>query len=807
MRIREACLFIKGKETQVPLQNVTLEAEVLDIACSMTITQEYRNTEKKAVEAVYCFPVEEGAAVYDFEIKTGGRTLRGVVEERDKAFETYDRAIDEGDASFLLDQESGDILFISVGNIKPEQDVTVCIRYVKQLSIVDGIVRLQIPTTVSPRYVPAGTDPLKADRITPDYDLEVPYRFRISVKLRTAFAEEVTSPSHKIKTRREGDYIIVCLEEETVELDRDFVLEITAGSSDKPVCIRSTHENGDTACIFRFIPDFNDPPGEEIRKSEIIFVLDCSGSMQGTSITEAKEALELSLRALSEKEYFNIFRFGSGYESFSPQSMDYSSKSLDQALQFLRGIDADMGGTEIYSPLEHICSLPVRRGYRRDVVLITDGEVANPDEVIQLVNSSVEKNPSLRFFTFGIGYGASHYLVKGIARAGRGKCEMVMPGEKIQPKVLRQLSRMGQPCMTDISLSFESADSDNRETLPPLYEGDSYTLHNKLNNVKKSAMVILSGKYLGKGQSWTTGIVDAGNDNTIPVLWAMSRIERLKTRGVGGSNQKDRQQKRIRNEITRLGLQYNLLTDYTSFVSVEKRKGDKKELGRPEYRRIPVMMTRDWHGISSLVLSPSRMFQRFGSAGRVSRNGHVRLFCTTPQRLSFPEQMLMYKKKRSLSDVKGGSKTDFKSLKKQLADQQKQSLDRQLGEQELKRDSSSAHTTEADTHWCLALLKTQQADGSFTGLKIISRHLGIPLDKLRDFFAGMDGVSSKIREKVFVTWVAVNFLCADPDASAFAEKAIQKAILWLIRQNAMIPAVYGVRIDDAFKKIFGVALV
>jgi Ca-activated chloride channel family protein len=526
------------------------------------------------------------------------------------------------------------------------------------------------------------------------------------------------------------------------------------------------------------MPNFDDLPVEEIPKSEIIFVLDCSGSMQGTSITEAKEALELSLRALSEKERFNIFRFGSVYKSFSQQSMEYSSKTLDKALYYLQRIDADMGGTEIYRPLEHICSLPVMEGYRRDVLLLTDGEVANPDEVIQMVSSSVEKNPSLRFFTFGIGYGASHHLVKGIARAGQGKCEMVMPGEKIQPKVLRQFSRMSQPSMTEASLSFESAEAGNLKILPPLFEGDSYCQLRKLNRVKEAAKVTFNGSYMGKHHSWVAELVDAGRDNTMLILWAMSRIEHLKTHGIGGSNQKGRQQQRIKNEVTRLGLRYNLLSDYTSFVCVEKRADGQKEPGQPEYRRIPVMMTRDWHGIDSftptihlsrirgnLICTPQKMgLKKLGYSG-ISKE------VTYSMPPTF-ESKRLYKKR----------KPDFK--KKSLLEDSK----------------------EADALWYLELLKTQQADGSFVGLKILSRHLGITYNKLKIFSTGMDGISSKLKEKVLVTWLAVCVLSTDPEASAITERSIQKAKVWLSQNKAERPTVNGVQLEDAFKKSFGIAL-
>ncbi|MBA7665086.1 hypothetical protein ES703_73152 [subsurface metagenome] len=720
--------------------------------------------------------------MYDFEIETDGKTLKGIVEERDRAFKTYDRAIEEGDAAFLLDQESGDILYISMGNIKPEQEVTVCIRYVKQLSLVDGVVRLQIPTTVSPRYAPPDTDPLKVDRITPDYDLDVPYRLKLSVKLRSAFAADVNSPSHQIKGRREGEYMVVSLEDESTSLDRDFVLEITAANPDKPVCLWSTHENGDMACLFRFTPCFDELPGEEMQKSEIIFVLDCSGSMQGTSITEAKEALELSLRSLSEGELFNIVRFGTNYQVFRSQSMEYSSKSLKEALHYLQGIDADMGGTEIYRPLEYICSLPIREGYRRDVVLLTDGEVANPDEVIHLVGSSVEKIPSLRFFTFGIGYGASHHLVKGIARAGQGKCEMIMPGEKIQPKVLRQLSRMSQPSLTDVSLSFEAAEAETSKTLPSLFEGDSYSLLRKLNHVKAAAKVTFSGWYMGKHHRWDAELVDAGRDNTILTLWAQSKIERLKTVGVGGSNQRGRQQQRIKNEITQLGLRYNLLTDYTSFVAEEKRTDSEKQLEQPEYRRIPVMMTRDWHGIASRT----RVMSLISARGpRIYSMGGPGLGESVQSGIS-----------KGMSFLKS-SKSRIKRIIQQK--ELEQLFD-------FKMKPSSADTTEAEALWYLALLKTQQADGSFTGLKILSHHLGIPLKKLKNFSAEMDGISSKLQEKSLATWLAVSILSIDHEVSAVADRAIRKAKVWLSQHNVESPTVKGVPMEEALKERFGITL-
>jgi Ca-activated chloride channel family protein len=774
MHIKEAVLLVKGQHKQVPLQGIRIEAEVLDLVCSTTMVQTYQNTEKNPVEAVYCFPIEEGAAVYDFEIKTGGKTLKGIVEERDKAFETYDKALETGDASFLLDRESGDILYLSVGNIKSNQKVTIRISYVKKLSFVDGVMRLQIPTTVSPRYAPPDTDPLKVDRITPEYDLEVPYRLTLSVKLKSNFTADVTSPSHNIKSSTKGEYTIVNLENGSTSLDRDFVLEIKAVNLDKPVCLWSTHENGDKACMFRFTPHLDELQGEEEQKSEIIFMLDCSASMRGSSIAEAREALELSLRALSEGELFNIVRFGSSFQAYQPQSMKYSGKSLKDALDYLQGLDADMGGTEIYRPLQYICSLPARGGYNRDVVLITDGEVANPDDVICLVADSVEKNPSLRVFTIGIGYGASYHLVKGTAKAGRGACEMIMPGEIIQPKVLRQLSRMDQPSLFDVSLSFKATKAETVKTLPPLFESDSYNVFGKLGHVEAGAKVTFSGYYLGNRCDWSAELIDVGRDNIIPTLWALSRIEHLKTMSVGGSNQKGRRKQRNMNEIIKLSLRYNLLTDYTSFVAVEQRAEGKKQLEQPEYMRIPVMMTKDWHGISRGYLNLARMvkggpypdierhtFHTMGAPGIIQRS---KLFRKTKRNVEF------------------------------------------FGRPMLKRSIPTQGPKKAEQPWCLKLLKTQHADGSFTGLYILSAYLGISLKKLIYFSGMVDGISSDQREKALATWLAVNVLSAEPDLLTIASRAIRKAKKWLSQHIVKNLTVSGIPIKEEFERRFSITL-
>ncbi len=219
-RVEEAGLYTKSG--LVPLQGVSIFAEVIDVASKVTVVQRYRNDEKTPIEATYCFPLEEGSAVCGFEVRIGDRLIQGEVEEREKAFKKYDVAMAQGDGAYLLDQEKPNIFVASVGNLNPGQEATVSITYVAELSVSDDQIKLMIPTTVSPRYAPGDADPIKTDVISPPTSLQVPYGLSLRVCIRNgAGITEVNSPSHKTKVlQTELDWEVALRDSET-RLDRD----------------------------------------------------------------------------------------------------------------------------------------------------------------------------------------------------------------------------------------------------------------------------------------------------------------------------------------------------------------------------------------------------------------------------------------------------------------------------------------------------------------------------------------------------------------------------------------------------------
>merc|ERR1719186_1973842 len=197
--------------------------------------------------------------------------------------------------------------------------------------------------------------------------------------------------------------------------------------------------------MLSFVPEFK----LKDHQVEAVFLVDCSGSMRGQSMNLAKEALQVFLHSLPVSSYFNIILFGSSFQSLFPQSRRYDDDSLKDAKDSTSGISANLGGTEIYRPLQHIFQKPLMAGLARQVFVLTDGQVSNSSACIELVRKNSSNN---RVFTLGIGSSADRHLVKGMARAGMGTAAFTTQGEPITAKVINQLKNSLQPSISDVSV-------------------------------------------------------------------------------------------------------------------------------------------------------------------------------------------------------------------------------------------------------------------------------------------------------------------------------------------------------------------
>ncbi len=394
----------------------------------------------------------------------------------------------------------------------------------------------------------------------------------------------------------DGRRATVRLASREAAIDRDFVLRISLAETHQPRAIVERAPDGAAYALLSFRPRFEKQPA----RSEIVFLVDRSGSMRGTSIAEAKNALQLCLRSLPAGCSFNLVGFGSEFEPLFPESRPYDDASLRDAVAHIEALDADIGGTEILPALEFVLRAKPLEGLARQLFVITDGQVTNTDAVIALVRGHAEH---VRVFAFGVGAGASHHLVKGLARAGEGEAEFIAPGERIEAKVVRQLERALSPVLTDVAVDWAGLGAEQApHRVPPVFDGGRVLVFGKLEKLE-AATVALRAKGATSEVRFELAIdpSQAMDGSLLATLWARTRIRDLEEGSselhVGRGSRQTRGKSvddRAKDEVIRLGKQYGLASRHTSYVAVEERPDGTP--GEVLLRKVPSAITRGWHG-------------------------------------------------------------------------------------------------------------------------------------------------------------------------------------------------------------------
>jgi Ca-activated chloride channel family protein len=589
---------------QVALEGVALEGRVVGGLAEVTIVQRYRNGEAKAIEAIYTFPAPTDASVTGFSMEVAGKLLEGKVLEREEAFVKYDDALVAGHGAALLDQERGNIFTASVGNLLPGEETTIRVTYVQKLAAEEGAFRLKIPTLVAPRYIPGGA-PLAAatghgtanpnvrvadaDRISPPTGAP---GYSLSLALRWQGNLTVTSPSHALTTRRKFagrgiSAIEVCFAAGEVALDRDVVLlgEPVDGAELDTFDSVAVEQVGDEAFVaISLIPELG---GRSAHTTNVVFLLDRSGSMGGDAMAEARRALKLCLRHLRGEDRFAILAFDDRVDAFSKEMEHFSQQSLTRADHFLAGVDA-RGGTELLEPLEQAVRLAGRGGH---VVVLTDGQVGNEDEIARRVLPAAAKD-DVSIHAFAIGLNVSDELLSRLSRKTGGALCQIFPGERIDDKVVAVFARATAPRVHDVEVTFEGVEVEDvaPATLPSYVDGEAFSLLGRLpKGGGKSGAMIVRGR-LGN-RSYTKRIAIDFDDATtseraetpIATFWAKERIRDLEEQALEG-----RRADAMKKRIIELATKYRLSSKYTSFVVVEVRDRDRRVTEAAATRAIPV---------------------------------------------------------------------------------------------------------------------------------------------------------------------------------------------------------------------------
>lgn len=577
----------------VPLRHVQVDGELMGGQVRVRVRQVYRNDEAQPIEAIYVFPLPSEAMLSGFRMECGGRQLEGKVQEREEAFRTYHEALMGGDGAALLDQERPNVFTASVGNLLPGEDTTIEVEYLQPLRVEEGVLRWAIPTLVAPRYIPgngqgdrtadgwaAPTDRVPdADRITPRAG-DAEYRLTMKLVIDLGSAVDVESPSHAIVVDRalEGR-TVVSFAQPGVALDRDVIVLVSCPQASEAVGVRCHRvDDGPGTFALTVIPDFGEPSLQALPQ-RVVFVVDTSGSMQGASLEQARAALLLGLRNLREGDRFNILEFNSSFTKFAPDLVVFSQATLQKADAWVARLAAT-GGTEMLTPMVDAVSM-APGGV---VVLMTDGEVGNEAEILSAVEAARQ---GTRVYAFGIGTNVSDALLGDLARRSGGAVELIYPGERIDDKVVGVFAKAIGRRVQDVKVRFEGLNV--RELAPmqaaPMVESEPWMVLGRYREPGEGKAIV-EGSFEGRPFRLQVPVVleSRAQRPMIAKLWARERIRDLEHAGKGSK----RHEKSTKEAVIALAIAHGLTTNYTSFVVVEERTGDRIATRMPEARGVPV---------------------------------------------------------------------------------------------------------------------------------------------------------------------------------------------------------------------------
>lgn len=577
----------KGKTVGLcPLKHTDVKAEISGFIARVTVTQEFTNPFDRKIEALYAFPMSQNAAVDDMTMIIGDRMIRGKIMKREDASALYQQAKTEGKVAGLLEQQRPNIFTQSVANIVPNAQIKIVISYVEYLKYDNGSYEFVFPMTIGARYIPM-SQAMSEDtsKITPSHSERPGHDISLEVKIDAGVPLiSIASTNHKVEsTANYSNESLVRLENENEIPNKDFVLRYkVAGEKIQDALLIHRDQRGGFFTLILQPPDRVMP--EDVNPKEIVFVLDTSGSMDGFPIEKAKECMMLALNNLYPNDTFNLITFAGETSILFDKPVPATSANLAKAKKFLASRKSD-GGTQMMKAIKAALEPSDAQNHVRIVCFMTDGNVYNDNEII----AAVQKHPNARVFSFGIGSSVNRFLLDKIAEEGRGEAEYVSPNDDGSAAAKKFHERIRNPLLTNVAVDWNG-----------LPVADVYP--KRLPDLFSTKPVVLTGRFTqsAKGTIRLKGMM-AGNyfEREIPVefpeqesqhdvlatLWARQRVDDLmKQDYVGAQNNKMNEE--LKNELTQLGVEFRLLTQFTSFVAVDETSNTGSD--KAEQTDVPV---------------------------------------------------------------------------------------------------------------------------------------------------------------------------------------------------------------------------
>lgn len=574
----ELITVVDDVEVRLPLEHTAVDIEVLGPVATGTVRQRFGNPYDAPIEAHYVFPLPHDAAVHDFVLTIGERTIRGVVREREEARRIYEAARAQGYTAALLTQERPNVFTQNVANILPGRPIDVTLAYLEPVDHRDGWCELAFPMVVGPRYNPVGFDQgigavgrgsapsgqatdvtylRENERSAADIDLSV----RLATGLKV---ERLASPSHDVTIDEGQGGVTVRLAAADRIPNKDFRLRWrVAGDGVRTALVRE----GDHALLTLYPPD--DLTGLPRQAVEHMFVIDTSGSMSGEPMAVVRRALHAALDRLTPEDTFHIMEFNSSRRSIAERAVPATERNLKVARRYVDGLTAG-GGTEMLPAMEEALGRPSDGARKRVITFFTDGYIGNEDQVVAAIQ---RREADARIFAFGIGSSPNTWLMSEMARRSEGGEAYIGLGEDPAPAVAAYFERVSHPAVLDLDVRFEGAVA-TAAVDPPrsMLAGSPLTLPVALADVRGPVRARVFGTVAGRPVEIAVAeavAVDPEERARGPVLgkvWARAHIGQL----MADLRVADRElAARLGERMTRLALEHGLVSSTTSFLCVD----------------------------------------------------------------------------------------------------------------------------------------------------------------------------------------------------------------------------------------------
>jgi Ca-activated chloride channel family protein len=564
----------------LPLKETSVKADITGVIADVTINQVYINEGKNTLEAIYTFPMSTKAAVYGMKMTVGMRIITAKIEEKEKARSDYEKAKSEGKRASLLEQSRPNVFTMNVSNIAVNDTIVIELKYTELLVPEKGKYSFVYPTVVGPRYSTKSSknaglnDEFVAAPYTKSGEMPA-YNFDFELNINSGIPiQDVTCNTHKMLiTHSATNQVLVKLDPvETKGGNRDVIVDYSLQGS-RVESGMMLYEGEDENFFLMMVQPPRKVLKENIPPREYIFIVDVSGSMHGFPLDISKKLLRNLILNLDPDDKFNVLLFSGTSALMSNNSLNAGQENIEKAIRF---IDKQQGGggTELLEALESAYLIPrPDPDLSRTFVVVTDGYIDVEKEAFELIRKN---NGNTNFFAFGIGSDVNRYLIEGMAFIGNGEPMIITQPGEAEKQAEQFRNYINTPVLTRIKANFGAFEAYDVEPLsvPDMLAERPIVIFGKYKG-KPAGTVTLSGKTGRKAykQSFDLSALQPNPDySALRYLWARERIKYLDYMTSNSYSHSDEQANDDAvKKITGLGLKYNLMTNYTSFIAIDEQ--------------------------------------------------------------------------------------------------------------------------------------------------------------------------------------------------------------------------------------------